>query len=170
MSDVRTAGLVEALADQLRRSMEGEAWHGPSIRDALDGIEADDAARHPVPRAHSCWELVLHLGGTYQLVLRRLDGNAAPFLPHEDWPSLPACTEEHWHRDVASLYALNARLRAAVLRFPVERLFEPLIPDPAYPAFTQFVGVTQHDLYHAGQIVLLKRALQRHDVNNLEPG
>ena len=163
MSDVPTVGLIEALDDQLRRSMEGEAWHGPSVREALDGVEAGDAARHPIPGAHSCWELVLHLSGTYRLVLRRLDGNAAPFLPEEDWPAVPAATDENWQRDVASLYALNARLRTALRRFPVERLFGPLIPDPAYPAFTQFVGLTQHDLYHAGQIVLLKRAQQQHN-------
>jgi DinB superfamily len=150
--------LTEALDDQLRRSMEGEAWHGPSVREALDGIQAGDAARHPIPGAHSCWELVLHLCGSYRLVLRRLDGDAAPLSRDEDWPEVPAPTEENWQRDVASLYALNARLRAAVRHFPVERLFEPLVPDPAYSAFTQFVGLTQHDLYHAGQIVLLKRA------------
>lgn len=156
-----TAGLIEALEDQLRRGMEGEAWHGPSVREALDGIEAGDAAHHPIPGAHSCWELVLHLCGSYQLVLRRLDGNAAPFLPQEDWPAVPAPTSENWHRDVASLYALSARLRTAARHFPGERLFEPLVPDPAYSAFTQFVRLTQHDSYHAGQIILLKRALHQ---------
>lgn len=162
MNDTRAVGVLEALEDQLRCSMEGPAWHGPSVRDALKGIDVGAAAQHPVFGAHSCWELVLHLCGSYRLVLRRLEDNAAPFLPHEDWPPLPARTEENWNRDVASLYDLNVRVRAAVQRFPVGRLFEPLIADPPYSAFTQFVGLTQHDLYHAGQIVLLTRAL-RHD-------
>jgi hypothetical protein len=156
-----TDELIDALEDQLRRSMQGEAWHGPSVREALDGIQAGDAAQHPIPGAHSCWELVLHLSGSYQLVLRRLEGNAAPFLPQEDWPAVPTPSDEHWRRDVQSLYALNARLRAAIRDFPRERLFEPLVADPPFPAFTQFIGLTQHDLYHAGQMVLLKRALQR---------
>ncbi|MEO8620716.1 MAG: DinB family protein [bacterium] len=150
--------VITALDDQLRRSMEGVAWHGPSVREALDGISAADAALHPIPGAHSVWELVLHLCGTYRLVLRRLDGDASPLLPHEDWPTVPEPTEAHWRRDVDSLYALNARLRAAVRDFPRERLFEPIVTDPSYPAFTQFIGLTQHDLYHAGQIVLLNRA------------
>jgi hypothetical protein len=156
-----TDELIEALEDQLRRSMEGGAWNGPSVREALDGIQASDAAQHAIPGAHSCWELVLHLSGSYQLVLRRLEGNAAPFLPQEDWPVVPTPSDEHWRRDVQSLYALNAQLRAAVRNFPRERLFEPLVADPPFPAFTQFIGLTQHDLYHAGQIVLLKRAQQR---------
>jgi uncharacterized damage-inducible protein DinB len=153
-----TADIIDALEDQLRRSMEGVAWHGPSVREALDGISAADAALHSISDAHSVWELVLHLCGSYQLVLRRLEGDASPFLPHEDWPPVPDASEENWARDVASLYALNARLRAAVHDFPVGHLFEPLVADPPFPAFTQFIGLTQHDLYHAGQIVLLKRS------------
>lgn len=149
--------------------MEGVAWHGPSVREALDGIQAADAAHHPIVGDHSCGELVLHLCGSYQLVLRRLDGSAARFLPQEDWPAVSAPTDENWQRDVASLYALNARLRAAVRNFSVERIFEPLVPDPAYPAFTQFVGLTQHDLYHAGQIVLLARAMRHHSPTE-QPG
>jgi ketosteroid isomerase-like protein len=160
MSDMPQTAHIEALGDQLRRSMEGEAWHGPSVREALAGISAADAARHPIPGAHGCWELVLHLCGSYRLVLRRLEGVSAPFLPDEDWPAVPPATEENWQRDVASLHALNVRLRSAVRSFPPDRLFEPIVADPPYPAFTQFVGLTQHDLYHAGQIVLLKRALK----------
>jgi hypothetical protein len=143
--------------------MEGPAWHGPSVRDALGNIDAGEAARHPIAGAHSCWELVLHLAGSYRLVGRRLDGNAAPFLPEEDWPPLPPIADENWQRDKASLYALNARMQDAVRSFPIERLHQPLIADPPYPAFTQFVGLTQHDLYHAGQIVLLRRALRGRD-------
>jgi len=138
--------------------MEGGAWHGPSVREALDGVGAQAAAEHPIPGAHSCWELVLHLCGSYRLVLRRLEGNDAPFLPEEDWPGVPEPNDDNWRRDVASLFELNARLRKEVLRFPVERLFEPIVANSPYPAFTQFIGLTQHNLYHAGQMVLLKRA------------
>jgi hypothetical protein len=155
-----TISINEVLDEQLRLSMDGPAWHGPSVREALDGISPNDAAEHPIPGAHSCWELILHLIGTYELVLRRIDGDASPLLPADDWPAPPAPTAENWQRDVAALYAVNARLRAAVRDFPADRLHQPLVPSPTYPAFTQFIGLTQHDLYHAGQIVLLKRALQ----------
>jgi uncharacterized damage-inducible protein DinB len=151
--------LREALEDQLRRAMAGEAWHGPSVREALEGLTAVQAAQHPIAGAHSCWELVLHLSGCYRLVLRRLEGNAEPFLSEDDWPPVPEHTEDNWRRDIEALYALNAGARAAIREFPMERLYEPLVADPPYLAFTQFIGLTQHDLYHAGQIVLLKRAL-----------
>jgi hypothetical protein len=54
---------------------------------------------------------------------------------------------------------LNEELRRAVSSFSAEGLDESLVQAPAYSAFVQFIGITQHDLYHAGQIVLLKRAL-----------
>ena len=158
-----TNALLDALIEQLQLSMEGPAWHGPSVREALEGISAADAAKHPIRDAHGCWELVLHLAGSYRLLLRRLEGNASPFLPQEDWPELPAPTEENWKGDVTELFALNARLRAIVRDFPPEKLFEQIIPESPYTAFIQFVGLTQHDVYHAGQIVLLKRAMQRLD-------
>src|SRR5258707_14248223 len=109
MNDVRAAGILEALKDQLRRAMEGPAWHGPSVGEGLEGITAAEAAQHPVAGAHGCWELVLHLSGSYHLVLRRLDGVAAPFLPYQDWPPRPPLAEGNWQRDMTPLYALNAR-------------------------------------------------------------
>jgi uncharacterized damage-inducible protein DinB len=152
--------LPEWLEDQLRRSFEGDAWHGPAVREALDGIDAARAAARPVAGAHSIWELVLHLGATYRVVLRRLAGESAQLTPDEDWQTVPEPTEANWRATIDRLAALNRELREAVRGFPIERLDQPLVPNPAYTAITQFIGITQHDLYHAGQIVLLKRAME----------
>jgi uncharacterized damage-inducible protein DinB len=150
---------IERLIDQLRRSAEGDAWHGPSVREVLEGVTVDDASSHPISGAHSIRELVLHMAAGIQLVLRRVDGDGRQLSPEEDWPTPSEPTEEAWQRDVESLFALNQRLREAVATFPATHLDDPLVPDPPYSAFTQFIGLTQHDLYHAGQIVLLRRAL-----------
>ena len=87
---------LERLEAQLRRSFEGGAWHGPSVLEALQDVTPDAAYAHPVADAHSIWELVLHLGGTYRLVLRRLQGNDAPLAPAEDWPPVPSPTASNW--------------------------------------------------------------------------
>jgi uncharacterized damage-inducible protein DinB len=152
---------VDRLVEQIRRAFEGEAWHGPSVREALAGVGAEDAAAHPIAGAHGIWELVLHLGGTYGLVLRRLQGNGAQLTPEEDWPPVPAPSADAWAAAVRALHELNRELRLAAGALPDDRLDEPLVPESPYPAFTQLAGVPQHDLYHAGQIVLLKRALGR---------
>jgi uncharacterized damage-inducible protein DinB len=156
-------GELARIEDQLRRAMEGGAWHGPAVMELLDGVTAEQASARPIAGAHSIWELVLHLGGAYRLVLRRLRGDATPLALDEDWPPVPNPTADNWQAAVAGLRALNAEVRRAVVGFDSGRLDHPLVAVPPYTAYTQFVGLTQHDLYHAGQIALLKRALARGD-------
>ena len=147
------------LEHQLRAAFEGPAWHGPAVLEVLRDVTAAHAAARPVPGAHTIWELVLHLGAAYGLVLRRLRGDATPLAPDEDWPVPPAPTDSHWRASVAKLRERNLAVRAAVRSFDPTRLAAPLVPEPPYSAYVQFIGLTQHDLYHAGQIALLKRAI-----------
>lgn len=152
---------LERLESQIRCSLVGPAWHGPSVLEALQGIGPEAAHSHPLTGAHSVWELVLHLTGTYRLVLRRLAGEDAQLTPDEDWPPVPAPTGESWREATDSLRVLNGRVRQAVLGFDPEQLDRPLCASAPYSAYTQFIGITQHDLYHAGQIAVLKKALTR---------
>jgi uncharacterized damage-inducible protein DinB len=151
---------LERLESQLRRSFEGEAWHGPSVLEALEGCTPEEAGAHPVTGAHSVWELVLHLAGTYRLVLRRLAGENAQLAPAEDWPPVPSPTPSGWRDAIRSLQDLNRQVRDAVLRFDPQRLDQPLPAGGPYTAHTQFIGLTQHDLYHAGQIAILRKAVK----------
>lgn len=148
---------VELLADQIGRAFRGESWHGPAVLEVLAGVSAEDAAAHPIAGAHSIWEIVLHLAGGYTLVLRRLRGEDAQLSPEEEWPPMPPASPEAWRESQHALEELNRELQSAVGTFPVERLLEPMGSD--YSAYTQFAGTPQHDLYHAGQIVMLKKAL-----------
>lgn len=150
---------LERLAKQLERELEGEAWHGPSVLEVLDGLSAHQAAAHPIAGAHSIWELVLHLCSDYVLVLRRLAGDGRPLTESEGWPRVPELSAENWAESTHVLKQLNAELRRSIRSFPPERLDEPLVPESPYTAYTQFIGVTQHGLYHAGQMALLKKAL-----------
>ena len=152
---------LERIETQLRLSFEGGAWHGPSVLEALEGVSAENASEHPIDGVHSIWELVLHLSGTYRLVLRRLVGDATQITATEDWPTVTAAMLSEWQDAIKTLRELNGKIRQAVLRFDSDRLDEPLVAEPPYTAYTQFIGLTQHDLYHAGQIVILKRALER---------
>src|SRR5439155_19779210 len=151
---------IERLETQLRRMLEGEAWHGPSVLEALQDVTAELAYSHPVAGAHSIWEIVLHLAGTYRLVLRRIQGHDQPLTSEEDWPAVPPPTASNWQEAIGSLRQLNEELRQAVRSFNPERLDKPLVATPGSAAYTQFIGMTQHDAYHAGQIVVLKKASQ----------
>lgn len=157
--------LVESarLEEQLRNTFEGAAWHGPSVLESLEGVSAEQAAAHPIAGVHSIWELVLHLCGTYGLVLRRLRGDGRQLTESEDWPLVPELSSENWSASLSMLKQLNEDLIQAVKNFPVEHLDLPLVPEASYTAYTQFIGVPQHNLYHAGQIVLLKKTLSGTD-------
>ncbi|HKQ79136.1 MAG TPA: GNAT family N-acetyltransferase [Blastocatellia bacterium] len=148
---------ISRLEEQLGRALEGGAWHGPSVLEALEGVSAEQAAARPIAGAHSIWELVLHLCGTYGLVLRRLRGDGRQLTESEDWPSAPEPSAENWSDSIRALKQLNEDLRQAIRSFAGERLDQPLVPEAPYTAYTQFIGVTQHNLYHAGQIALLKK-------------
>ena len=150
-------GELERIEDQLRRAVEGEAWHGPAVLELLAGVTPAQAAAHPVAGAHSIWELVLHLRSDYGLVLRRLAGDGRPLAESEGWPAVPEPTAENWNDTIRALKQMNEDLRRAVKSVPAERLDQPLVPESPYTAYTQFIGITQQNLDHAGQAALLKR-------------
>src|SRR3954470_23734673 len=116
------ASTIKRLQDQLRVSFEGEAWHGPSVEEALAGVTATIAAARPIADVHTIWELVLHLAGTYGMVLRRMSGDGRQLSPEEDWPPVSHTTEENWRRDCDRLRSVNRELRDAIASLPEERL------------------------------------------------
>lgn len=147
---------VDRICRQMKRATVGEAWHGPSLLEILDGVTARAAAAKPIPNAHSIWEIVLHLVATQELVLARLQGVAKTLSPEEDWPTVTEPTEEAWREAVEKLKGGEDRLREGIASFPDERLEEPLVAQGS-SAYDNFHGHVQHNLYHAGQMVLLKK-------------
>src|SRR5262245_43062462 len=133
------SGEARRLEEQLRRALEGEAWHGPSVLETLAGVSTEQAAVHPIPGAHSIWELVLHIGSDYGLVLRRLAGDGRQLSPAEDWPPCPEATEGNWRQAVQEVAQLNEELRDKVRDFPEDRLDLPLVPESPYTAYAQFI-------------------------------
>jgi uncharacterized damage-inducible protein DinB len=150
---------VDRLKQQLRRALEGEAWHGPSVLGLLADLSATQAASHPIVGSHSIWELVLHIRSDYDLALRLLSGDGHTLTASEAWPECPALSDANWKQTVLELARSNERLRQAMSDFPDARLDVLLVADDSDTAYTLFSGVTQHNLYHAGQIALLKQAL-----------
>jgi uncharacterized damage-inducible protein DinB len=110
---------LSRLEEQLGRALDSEAWHGPSVLEALEGVSAEQAAAHPVAGAHSIWELVLHLCGTYGLVLRRLGGDGRQLTEPEDWPSVPEPSAQNWSDSIRVLKRLNEDLGRAVRNLSV---------------------------------------------------
>ena len=153
------------LSEQVRLAHDGPAWHGASLAQNLDGINADQAASRPLPNAHSVWEIVLHMTGWTREVARRLEGGE-PGPPAEgDWPAVGRVSEQAWASARAALGEGHAALAAAVEGFPEARWRDrvggerdaPLGTGVSYAAMV--AGLLQHDAYHGGQVGLLRKAL-----------
>jgi uncharacterized damage-inducible protein DinB len=145
------------IEEQVRLAFEGGAWHGPAVLETLEGVTAETAAAHPIPGAHSIWEIVLHLAATYKLVLQRNAGRSGSLTPEQDWPAVASHDSKHWNEAVEELRRLNREMRSAILAFDQNRLDDSLAAAP-YTAYVHFAGIPQHDTYHAGQISLLRKA------------
>jgi uncharacterized damage-inducible protein DinB len=145
---------------QLKRAQEGQAWHGPSLRELLDGVTAEQAAAKPIPNAHSIWELVNHITAWEQIATRRLEGEGEIEIPDEiNFPPVTDASEAAWQATLQALEASHRSLRDGVKKIDDARL-EEIAPGASYSIYFLLHGVIQHDLYHAGQIALLKKAVQ----------
>jgi uncharacterized damage-inducible protein DinB len=146
---------TKRLASQLRRSYEGPAWHGPSLRELLAGVTSVQAAAKPVSGAHSIWELVLHVTAWEREALAAIEGKKYETLAGDkDWPPVG----EVWQAALDDLDSASRSLGTAIRAMPEEKLNES-VEGTEYNFYFLLHGVTQHNLYHAGQIALLKRAL-----------
>ena len=150
---------IDRICAQMKRALEGEAWHGPSLLEILGDVNAREAAAKPDPGVHSIWEIALHLLATQELMLSRLAGVSRQLTPEEDWPPAPEPTAEGWEDACDRLRRGEERLRASLAAFPEERLSEPLVT-PGSSAYNNFHGHVQHNLYHAGQMMLLKKMVR----------
>lgn len=134
----------------LDEAYDRKSWHGPNLRSALKGVSAEEAAWRVEPGAHNIWELALHAAYWKYVVRRRLTGVKRGSFPIEgsNFFERPVeATEPHWKKDLAILAQEHKQLREVVsaLKRLSERQ-EHLIR-----------GAAAHDLYHAGQIRLLRR-------------
>jgi uncharacterized damage-inducible protein DinB len=150
---------TERLADQIRRAFKGEAWHGDSVLELLAKVDAKTAAAHPIKNAHSIWELILHVAAWDDAVRRRTGGKAVTLSDQENFPPVHDTSEAAWRKAVDHLKHTHDQLVKAVAAFPDSRLMEQVPGKTAkyYNFFYMFSGIVQHELYHAGQIALLKK-------------
>ncbi len=156
---VRTESAL--IADQLHRAFYGDAWHGPALMELLADVDAGTAAAKPVPDAHSIWELVLHVEVWDGAMLRRLEGKRFQPTGVDNFPLVPPKpTQAAWRKTVALLRRTHDLLVRTVAGLDGARL-EERVPGKRYNFRFMLHGVMQHELYHAGQIAILKKAGKR---------
>ena len=145
------------IADQLRRAFKGSAWHGPALLELLEDVDAASAAAKPLAEVHSIWELVLHVAVWDDAALRRLDGKKWQPTGLANFPLVSKPTESAWQKCVAETRRRHDALVKTVAALPDSRLRDR-VPGKRYDFYHMLQGIAQHELYHAGQIAILKKA------------
>ncbi|WP_435020023.1 DinB family protein [Tundrisphaera sp. TA3] len=150
-------GELARIDDELRRAYDGECWHGPPLRAALEGVTAPVAAtRHP-PLVHSVWAMVNHLAAWVEVVAIRITERRAAIEPEAgDFPPATDTSEAAWAAALDNLDRQHRKLLDVVAGLDAARLDE-IVPEKPYPVAVMLHGTAQHYAYHAGQIALHKK-------------
>lgn len=157
--------MIAPLLADLRRIYEGDAWHGPAVLEAIQDVTAAQAASRPIPGAHTIYELTHHIAAWIGETASRLQGNPPGMPADGDFPPRSFTVDDASWSDVrARLERRQAELLEAVNAFDAGRLDEPVKPgnvnvDGPVTYRALLSGIAQHSAYHAGQIVLLRKAL-----------
>ncbi len=147
------------LIDILERSFRKKSWHGTNLLGSIRGLTPQEASWRPSKERHNIWEQIVHTAYWKYSAWRRLAGfKKATFpLKGSDWFPRPAEMDvSALKEDVRLLKEQHEQLIEAVTAFPEGNLNE--VPQGSSVTFGELItGVAAHDVYHAGQIQLLKR-------------
>ena len=141
------------ILDLIDEAFDKKSWHGPNLRSSIRGVTARQAAWRAAPGRHNIWELTLHAAYWKYAVRRRITGEKRGrfVLPGSNFFSRPVeASEAAWKADVAILLAEHRDLRRVLVQLPPKRWQDP-------KTLHLIRGIAAHDLYHAGQIRLLRR-------------
>lgn len=151
--------MIPLLLEVFDQAFNVRAWHGTGLWGSIRGLTPREALWRPRPGRHCVWDLVLHTAYWKYIVRRRLTRDTTIEFPREgsDWLPLPRRPDaKAWKRDVALLREQHRLLRAAIARFPKSRLRVKAWRS-TWSNAQNIYGIASHDLYHAGQIQLIKR-------------
>jgi hypothetical protein len=153
------AGEIQLLLQLLDDAYSSQAWHGPNLKGSLRGVAATAAAWRPHPQRHNIWEIAVHAAYWKYIVRRRLLGEKRGSFPLKgsNWFRRPIeISEQAWREDLKVLDAQHARLREAIAALRIRDL--RFTPQGSKVSNARLLyGIACHDVYHAGQIQLLKR-------------
>lgn len=148
--------MIEKTIDELTRSIDGDAWHGPSLCDLLKRVSAKHAAARHLPDVHSVWELVHHITAWIDAVHERVRGHITELDGDADWPPVADTSSKAWKAAVTDLRRAHAELIATLATLSDADL-DKRVPNRDYQRSHLLLGLLQHNTYHSGQIALLAR-------------
>lgn len=155
--------IIAVLVNLLEESYHRQSWHGTNLRGSIRGLTLEQVCRRPAPGRHNIWEIVVHCAYWKYTVRRRLTGEKKGSFPliGSNWFVRPVQrTGRAWKEDIALLEEMHRSLIEAVTSCSIRDLAK----HPNGSRFTNLqtiTGIASHDVYHAGQIQLLKRLMRK---------
>jgi hypothetical protein len=158
MARAKEKSSLQMLLDVIDQAFDRQSWHGPNLRGSLRGVTHGEALWRPQPERHNIWEHVLHAAYWKYTVRRRILGEKRGSFPlaGSNWITPPETTPAAWRHHVKLLTDTHRSMRAAIAEMPPSKLHNRL-PGAKIMYFHLISGIASHDVYHAGQIQLLKR-------------
>jgi hypothetical protein len=153
MASKKVAQPTGLLLDYIDQAYDKKSWHGPNLRSSVRGVTASEATWRPSPKHHNIRELVLHATYWKYAVRRRLTGGTRGAFPIKgsNWFAGGAnLSPAQWKKDLALMDEQHKLLRKTIADLPPSKLGR----------LDMIYGAASHDLYHAGQIQLLKRLIR----------
>jgi len=153
----RTDPAIEQLLAALDEGFDSRAWHGPTLRGSLRGLTPAEALWRPAPDRHNIWEIAVHAAYWKYVVRRSITGEKRGSFPLKgsNWFARDGGDAKAWRGDLQLLGDQHRVLRAAVETLDPSRM--GVIARKRFTVAALIRGIAAHDLYHAGQIQLLKR-------------
>lgn len=156
-----SSSVIEVLLRSIDEAFDHKSWHGTNLKGSLKGLSADQAAWRPHPARHNIWEIAVHAAYWKYVVRRRLRSEARGTFPLKgsNWivrPAAEAFSEANWKSDVRLLIDTHESLRDAIAALKPKDL-DHVPQESKVSNLSLITGISAHDLYHAGQIQLLKR-------------
>jgi len=148
---------VARIAAHYDQVMHGPAWHGDPGWEILEGISPEDAAKRPLPEAHTIWEIVMHMIFWEWVAIERLAGKRAGLIEERNFPAMPEATQDSWTKTLDELRDSNRRFLEALAKLDDGKL-DDLSAAGKRTFYEEAHGVIEHHVYHLGQITLLKKA------------
>jgi hypothetical protein len=153
--------VIALLLQIMDQAFDRKPWHGTTLRGALRGVTAEEALWRPAPDRHNVWELTLHAAYWKYIVRRRLTGDSVGSFDRKpsNWPEVPEPADGNaWKRDISFLEGEHRKLRD-VIRGLSPAALDVRSPRGVWTAAEEIHGIAAHDLYHTGQIQLIKRLM-----------
>lgn len=149
---------VERIARQVDLTYLDGFWGGGSIRDLFRSMAASQAASYPIVGAHSAWETALHIAAWYDIFRGRIVDMSVEYRHDADWPAPGVTSADNWTATLNRLDESHKALVDAVRNLKVEDL-QKVVKGREFTFYEMLHGISQHDQYHAGQVLMLKKAI-----------